>query len=68
LLMDIASLGIGEAVVVGYAISLPAMVRIYSFRDEFEGTYGGVDIDIVREWTGEEEEDEDIDLLDFAGE
>ncbi|AIF69936.1 DNA helicase [Palaeococcus pacificus DY20341] len=67
LLMDIASLGIGEAVIVGYAISLPAMVKIYSFKDEFKGYYGGGDIDIVKEWS-EGEEREDFDLADFAGE
>ena len=42
-----ASLGIGEAVVVGTAISLPSIVKI----DKFDGVYGGKDIDIVGEWT-----------------
>jgi DNA helicase HerA-like ATPase len=44
---DLASLGIGEAVVVGTAISLPSIVKI----DKFDGVYGGKDIDIVGEWT-----------------
>ena len=56
LLSDIASLGVGEAVVVGYAITIPAMVKIYSFERDFNGHYGGGDIDIVAEWNGYEEE------------
>jgi len=44
---DLASLSIGEAVVVGTAISLPSIVKI----DKFDGMYGGKDIDIVGEWT-----------------
>lgn len=67
LLMDIASLGIGEAVIVGFAVPLPAMVRIYSFKDEFNGHYGGGDIDIVKEWSEIESEGE-INLEDLAGE
>jgi DNA helicase HerA-like ATPase len=50
LLSDIASLGVGEAVIVGYAITIPAMVKIYSFERDFKGHYGGGDIDIVEEW------------------
>jgi len=52
LLSDIASLGVGEAVIVGYAITIPAMVKIYSFERDFNGHYGGGDIDIVGEWSG----------------
>ncbi|WP_297536201.1 ATP-binding protein [Thermococcus sp.] len=52
LLSDIASLGVGEAVIVGYAITIPAMVKIYSFERDFKGHYGGGDIDIVGEWSG----------------
>ncbi|NPA62608.1 MAG: ATP-binding protein [Methanococci archaeon] len=48
LVKDLASLGIGEAVIVGAAISLPSIVKI----DRFDGIYGGKDIDIVREWMG----------------
>ena len=65
--MDIAALGIGEAVVVGFAIPLPAMVKIYNFKEEFNGYYGGGDIDIVKEWSEIEEESE-ITLEDLAGE
>ena len=67
LLSDIASLGIGEAVIVGFAIPLPAMVKIYSFKEDFNGYYGGGDIDIVKEW-GEIEEESEINLEDLAGE
>jgi len=49
LLADIASLGIGEAVLVGTAIPIPAMVKIHSFA-EMGGSYGGGDIPIVEEW------------------
>ena len=58
LLSDIASLGVGEAVIVGYAITIPAMVKIYNFEKDFNGHYGGRDIDIVEEWMeGKNEED-----------
>ncbi len=50
LLADIASLGVGEAVIVGPAVKLPVAVKIRKFR----GTYGGRDIDIVGEWKSEE--------------
>lgn len=55
LLGDIASLGVGEAVVVGYAITIPVMVKIYSFERYFKGHYGGGDIDIVAKWKSYEE-------------
>ncbi|AIJ05402.1 hypothetical protein JH146_0553 [Methanocaldococcus bathoardescens] len=45
---DLASLGIGEAIIVGTAISLPSIVKI----DKFDGIYGGKDINIVGEWMG----------------
>lgn len=48
LVKDLASLGIGEAVIVGAAISLPSIVKI----DKFDGVYGGKDINIVGEWMG----------------
>jgi len=50
LMSDIASLGVGEAVIVGYAITIPAMVKIHNFEKDFKGHYGGGDIDIVEEW------------------
>ncbi|CAB3288265.1 putative DNA double-strand break repair helicase HerA [Methanocaldococcus lauensis] len=43
---DLASLCIGEALIVGTAINLPSVVKI----DKFDGIYGGKDIDIVGEW------------------
>jgi len=49
LMSDIAGLGKGEAVVVGQAISLPALVRIYNFK-ELGGEYGGEDIGVVARW------------------
>ena len=62
LLSDIASLGNGEAVIVGQAIALPALVKIYNFK-EMGGDYGGGDIGIVSRWlkrVEEEEKDERI--------
>ncbi|WP_148881968.1 ATP-binding protein [Thermococcus aciditolerans] len=60
LLSDIASLGVGEAVLVGYAITIPAMVKIYSFERDMNGHYGGGDIDIVGEWLAGRDEEEEI--------
>jgi len=57
LLNDIASLGIGEAVIVGYALTIPAMVKVYNFEKDFKGHYGGRDIDIVKEWIREKTEE-----------
>ncbi|ADG13480.1 protein of unknown function DUF87 [Methanocaldococcus infernus ME] len=62
LLRDIPSLGKGEAVIVGQAISLPALVKIYNFK-ELGGDYGGGDIDIIERWGEEEEEGVEIDEL-----
>jgi DNA helicase HerA-like ATPase len=49
LLRDIASLGKGEAVIVGQAVSLPALVKIHNFK-EIGGDYGGEDIGVVSRW------------------
>ncbi|NJE76418.1 DNA double-strand break repair helicase HerA [Thermococcus sp. ES12] len=49
LMSDIAGLGKGEAVIVGQAISLPALVKVYNFK-ELGGDYGGEDIGVVRRW------------------
>ncbi len=46
LLNDIASLGRGEAVIVGSAVKLPVAVKIKKYR----GRYGGRDIEVVEEW------------------
>ncbi|XRO77492.1 ATP-binding protein [Methanocaldococcus sp. 10A] len=48
LVKDLVSLGIGEAIIIGAAISLPSIVKI----DKFDGIYGGKDINIVGEWMG----------------
>ncbi len=62
LLQQLPSLNVGEAVVLGMMIRMPAIVKI----DKFEGTLGGQDIDIAREWSGEEEVMEDLSLLEDA--
>ncbi|ACJ16910.1 bipolar DNA helicase [Thermococcus onnurineus NA1] len=49
LLGDIAALGKGEAVIVGQAISLPALVKIHNFK-ALGGDYGGEDIGVVARW------------------
>ncbi|ASJ13230.1 DNA double-strand break repair helicase HerA [Thermococcus thioreducens] len=49
LMGDIAGLGKGEAVIVGQAISLPALVKIHNFK-ALGGDYGGEDIGVVRRW------------------
>ncbi|RLE95839.1 MAG: hypothetical protein DRJ55_01035, partial [Thermoprotei archaeon] len=46
LLMQLPSLNVGEAVVLGMMVKVPALVRI----DEFRGRKGGGDPDIVAEW------------------
>lgn len=54
LMDDIAGLGKGEAVIVGQAIKLPALVRIYNFKElrgkAGTGQYGGEDIGILDRW------------------
>ncbi|WP_202319855.1 ATP-binding protein [Archaeoglobus neptunius] len=63
LLSDIASLGVGEAVIVGPAVKLPVAVKIRKFA----GNYGGRDIDVIGEWLSEEEEQKrQITLEDLA--
>ncbi|WP_048058182.1 DNA double-strand break repair helicase HerA [Pyrococcus yayanosii] len=49
LLDDIAGLGRGEAVIVGQAVKLPALVKIYDFK-KLGGNYGGGDIGVVERW------------------
>ncbi|MEM0480906.1 MAG: ATP-binding protein [Candidatus Aenigmatarchaeota archaeon] len=53
LLMHLPSLNIGEAVVIGPAIRIPALVKI----KKFEGKISGTDIDFVEEWNKNEEID-----------
>ncbi len=57
LLSDIASLGKGEAVIVGQAIALPALVKIHNFKSK-GGDYGGEDIGVVSRWLKRAEEEE----------
>ncbi len=52
LLAQLPSLNIGEAVVIGPMIRLPALVKIYKYK----GRLGGTDPDIVEEWTRYREE------------
>ncbi|WP_456452254.1 DNA double-strand break repair helicase HerA [Thermococcus sp.] len=57
LLRDITSLGKGEAVIVGQAISLPALVKIHNFKAR-GGDYGGEDIGVVSRWRKRAEDEE----------
>ncbi|HIP88632.1 MAG TPA: ATP-binding protein [Thermococcus paralvinellae] len=57
LLSDIASLGKGEAVIVGQAIALPALVKIHNFKS-MGGDYGGEDIGVVSRWLKRAEDEE----------
>ncbi len=61
LLADIASLGVGEAIVVGPAVKLPVAVKIR----RFSGSYGGRDIDVLKEW-GDGGKLDKLDLEDLA--
>lgn len=55
LLEQLSSLNIGEAVVLGLMVKVPALVKI----DRFEGKLSGGDPDIVREWQERSQEEED---------
>ncbi|TFH03103.1 MAG: ATP-binding protein, partial [Candidatus Thorarchaeota archaeon] len=46
LMKELPSLNVGEAVVFGPAVNLPALVKI----DRYEGRLGGEDIDIIGSW------------------
>ncbi|MDI9645584.1 MAG: ATP-binding protein [Archaeoglobales archaeon] len=59
LLADIASLGVGEAVIVGPAVKMPVAVKIRKFN----GKYGGGDMEVLDEWM---EKSEDFNLEDLA--
>jgi DNA helicase HerA-like ATPase len=48
LMKELPSLNVGEAIVFGPAVNLPALVKI----DRYEGTLGGEDIDIIGAWAG----------------
>ncbi len=60
LLQQLPSLNVGEAVVLGLMVKVPALVRV----DEFRGRKGGGDPDIVSEWRSEPLEVRDEDLLE----
>ncbi|AEC52528.1 hypothetical protein PNA2_1613 [Pyrococcus sp. NA2] len=64
LMEDIAGLGKGEAVIVGQAIKVPALVKIYNFK-ELGGRYGGEDIGIVDRWREMNSEISGIEDIDF---
>lgn len=62
LLSDIASLGRGEAVIVGSAVKIPVAVKI----KKYSGHYGGRDIEVVEEWRRLKDREEvfkDLDLI-----
>ncbi len=50
LMQELPSLNVGEAVVFGPAVNLPALVKI----DKYEGSLGGEDIDVIGSWNNEE--------------
>ena len=61
LLAHLPSLNIGEAIIVGPAIRIPALVKI----DLFEGRFGGSDIDVVSEWLSSAQRMGGIDVNDL---
>jgi len=63
LMSDIAGLGKGEAVIVGQAISLPALVKIYNFK-ALGGDYGGEDIGVVKRWKDRAERQREKELTE----
>lgn len=46
LMEELPSLNVGEAVIFGPAVNLPALVKV----DKYQGTLGGEDIDVVDAW------------------
>ena len=56
LLKHLPSLNVGEAVIIGPAIKIPALVKI----KEFKGKISGKDIDFVEEWKNFENEKIDL--------
>lgn len=51
LMKQLTSLNIGEAIILGPCVKVPALVKI----DEFDGERGGEDLDLVKLWSREEE-------------
>ena len=62
LIRQLTSLNIGEAIILGPCIKVPAIVKI----DKFNGTYGGEDLDIYGILTGRDKDTqiEEIDIID----
>lgn len=50
MLEELPSLNVGEAVIFGPAVNMPALVKV----DKYEGKLGGEDVDIVKEWSRKE--------------
>jgi DNA helicase HerA-like ATPase len=46
MLSELPSLNVGEAVIFGPAVNMPALVKV----DKYQGKLGGEDVDIVKEW------------------
>ena len=55
LVNQLPSLNIGEALVLGLMTKIPTLVKV----DEFKGRQRGGDIDILRQWKSQKEEDEE---------
>ncbi|ACX72745.1 protein of unknown function DUF87 [Methanocaldococcus vulcanius M7] len=60
LIKQLTSLNIGEAIILGPCIKVPAIVKV----DRFDGRYGGEDLDIVKLWGESFEEETDDDFED----
>ncbi|AWR96521.1 DUF853 family protein [Acidianus sulfidivorans JP7] len=52
LVNQLSSLGVGEALIIGNLVKIPAIVKI----DKFEGILGGADPNMIEEWERAEEE------------
>ncbi len=46
-MQELPSLNVGEAIIFGPAVNLPALVKI----DKYDGFLGGQDIEVVKEWS-----------------
>jgi len=64
LVEQLSSLDIGEAIVIGKIVSIPAIVKI----DKFEGKLAGSDPDLLKEWSKTREQKELGDLVSEMGE
>ncbi|HIC98806.1 MAG TPA: ATP-binding protein [Pyrodictiaceae archaeon] len=53
---QLASLNVGEAILIGPFVRVPALVKI----DKFQGRLGGADPDIVSEWRSTSSEEYDM--------